>query len=248
MCSASAASCTCWVSRRRPEERTRSSTSWVPVSWKGMRPASTASCVAGTRSTPITSSPLSANDRARGRPTRPRPITATLITRMSLRRCCPLAEDLAGDGRHEARVVVEVARQEPARLLGDAVGPLEPSLLHPVGRLRNPSRVEIEGSADAAHHRHLEAFAHPGHPLLLLRHPDADPEHVRPGLVDLLDDRVLLLAREFAERRGVAAHHVDARMLAAHGEGELYQRALIAAAVEPDAVPALSAAIVVAAH
>src|SRR5919109_4012762 len=209
-----------------------------------MRPASTASTVARTRSTPITSSPRSANDRASGRPTRPRPITATLVTRLSLRVRGSLPHELAPHGGQEARVVVQVARQQPARLLSDPVGPLEPPLLHPVRRLRDPSRVEVEGGADAAHHRHLQPVAHLRHPLLLLRNADAHPEDVRLRLVDLLGDRVLLLARQGTEGRRVAAHHVDAWVLATHRQRELDQRALVATAVEPHAIPALSASVV----
>ena len=78
MWSARAASPTAFVSSRRPDESTRSSTSWVPVSLNGMRPPATASMIDRSRSTPITWSPRSAKDRASGRPTRPRPTTATL--------------------------------------------------------------------------------------------------------------------------------------------------------------------------
>src|SRR5687767_3493901 len=85
-------------------------------------------------------SALAANDSARGRPTRPRPMTATLASiGGSLR--AP-AQVLASKRQHEARVEVEVAREQPSRLLGDPVDPLEPALLHPGGRLRDAPRVE----------------------------------------------------------------------------------------------------------
>src|SRR5918992_3121949 len=143
-----------------------------------MRPAATGSSTAGSRSTPITSRPRSANERASGSPTRPRPTTATLVMAGSLR-TGSLGEVLPGERRHEAGIRIEVARQQPPRLLPDPVDPLEPALLHPARRHRNAAGVEVESRAHAAHHGHLEAVAHARHPLLLLRHPDPDPQHVR---------------------------------------------------------------------
>src|SRR4051794_24321502 len=59
-----------------------------------------------------------------------------------------LARELAREAHQERRVVVEVARQQAARLLGDPVGPFEPALLHPGGRLRDAAGVEVERRAD----------------------------------------------------------------------------------------------------
>src|SRR5215216_3115527 len=215
-----------------------------------MRPDSSASSVAGTRSTPITSSPRSANDRASGRPTRPRPMTATVgVTGGSLRGApAALAQPLTREREHEAGVVVEVAGEQAARLLGDPVDPLEPALLHPAGGLRDAPSVEIERGAHPAHHRHLEPISEARHPLLLLRYADADPEHVRMRPVDLLDERALLGRGQLPERRREPAHDADARVLAAQAERELGERALVAPAVEPDAVAPLCAARAVAAH
>src|SRR4051794_23746276 len=50
-----------------------------------------------------------------------------------------LARQLAREAHQERRVVVEVARQQAPRLLGDPVGPFETALLHPGGRLRDPA-------------------------------------------------------------------------------------------------------------
>src|SRR5215210_7900712 len=246
MWSARAASWTARVSSSRSPSMTPSRSSCVPVSEKGIWRAVSWSSTVCWRSTPIVSSPRSANDSARGRPTRPRPMTATLASiERSLR--AP-AQVLAGKRQHEARVEVEVAREQPARLLGDPVEPLEPALLHPRGRLRDAPRVEVECRAHRAHHRDVEPLAHPGHPLLLLRHAEAHPEHVWARVVDLVDERVLLLFRHGPERRRVAAHDVDARMATAQVERELDERALVAPAVEPDAVAALGTAVAVAKH
>src|SRR4051794_19322093 len=178
MWSAAAASAVRSDNFSRPLARTRSSSSWVPVSWNGIRPAAIESITERSRSTPITSRPQSANDSASGSPTRPRPTTATdpLMAR-SLRASAAqaLAQELPAERQEEGRVVVEVARQQPARLLRDPVGPLQPVLLHPRRRLRDPPGVEIERGAHGGHHRHAHAVAHLRHPLLLLRHADAHP-------------------------------------------------------------------------
>src|SRR4051812_29342401 len=98
-----------------------------------MRPLRTSSSRAASLSIPTTRRPWSANESASGRPMRPRPTTATLSAMAGTLRRLPyaLAQVLLGERGHEARVVVEVARQQPARLLRDAVDPLEAARLHP---------------------------------------------------------------------------------------------------------------------
>src|SRR5438270_882810 len=83
-------------------------------------------------SSPMTSRPRSASESAKGRPIRPSPTIATRVAMPArLARvangdvAAPLAEELSCEGGHEAGIVVHVARQEPAGLLGDPVGPLE---------------------------------------------------------------------------------------------------------------------------
>src|SRR3954447_26548354 len=150
---------------------TRSSRSCVPVSWNGIRAAPTESRTAWFLSTPMTLTPRSANDSASGRPTLPRPTTAAVgVMAESLRGGAaprPLAIPLPRERRQEARVVIQVARQQPARLLRDPVDPLEPALLHPRRRLRHALGLEVERGADGADDRGVEAVAHARHPLLL---------------------------------------------------------------------------------
>src|SRR5947208_13950468 len=138
-----------------------------------MRRSAIARSTAGSLSMPTTERPRSANERASGRPMRPSPTMATLVATPET--VAPLllspAEDLrlhelAREGRQEGRVVVEVARQQAARLLRDPVGPLEPAVLHPGGRLRDAAGVEVERGAHGAHHGHLEPRPHARHPLL----------------------------------------------------------------------------------
>src|SRR4051794_39655622 len=164
MWSADAASAVRWDNLSRPVLRTRSSSSWVPVSWNGIRPASIDSITERSRSTPITSRLQSANDSASGSPTRPRPTTATdAVMARSLRALAAAqarAKELAAERHEEGRVVIEVARKQPARLLGDPVAPLEAALLHPRRGLRDAARVEVERRAHRGHHRHVHALAH----------------------------------------------------------------------------------------
>src|SRR5689334_21853657 len=166
----------------RPEATTRSSTSCVPVSWNGIRQSRIESSTRGSLSMPMTSRPRSANDSASGSPTRPRPTTATVVdmgrkpTRSGPAAQELLAQELAREREQERRVVVEVARQQPARLLGDPVGPLEAALLHPGRRLRDAPGVEVECGAHGAQDRRVEAVAHARHPLLLARYARAHPD------------------------------------------------------------------------
>src|SRR5205085_11638081 len=98
-----------------------------------------ASSRAGSLSIPITLSPRSANDRASGRPTRPRPTTDTsallrgvLIGAMRLAaRAAPVAHVLMREARDEAGILPRVAPPQAARLVRESVGPLEPCSLHP---------------------------------------------------------------------------------------------------------------------
>src|SRR4051794_9839137 len=235
------------VRRSRWLGRTRSRISCVPGSLKGMRPSWTDSSTDRCLSTPMTSMPWSAKERASGSPIRPSPTIAALRV-IEVRLPAALAEVLPSEREHEARVVVQVAREESPRLLRDAVRPLEPAVLHPRRGLRDATRVEVEGGADSTHDRHLEALADVRHPLLLLRHADADPEHVRLRLVDLLDQRVLFLGGQRTEGWGVAADDLDALVALAQPQRELHEVALVAAAVEPDAVALGCAALRVAAH
>src|SRR5215208_6996784 len=165
-----------------------------------MRPAATCSRTAGSRSTPITSRPRSANDSASGRPTRPRPTTATFIGRRLARSAAPLGNVLAGERGHESGVRRQVAAHQSPGLLPRAIDPLESALLHPRRRHRDAPGVEVEGGPDADHDRDVEAVAHPRHPLLLLGDADPDPEDIGTGLVDLAGNRRLLVLAERPER------------------------------------------------
>src|SRR5690349_8029876 len=129
-----------------------------------MRPSDRVASRALSLSTPITSAPRSANESASGSPIRPSPTMAALCV-MGWRLPAALAQELAREREHEARVVVDVARQQPARLLRDPVGPLEAAVLHPRGRLRDAAGVEVERGADGAHDGHVELLAHARHPL-----------------------------------------------------------------------------------
>src|SRR5687767_12593776 len=96
--------------------------------------------VEARRTMPWTSYPFASSRSARYDPSCPViPVTKARrsLTMLTLRQCGarPFPRHLAREGGQEAGVVVQVARQEPARLLHDPVGPLEPALLHPARRL-----------------------------------------------------------------------------------------------------------------
>src|SRR4029077_3953023 len=108
---------------------------------------------------------------------------------------------LARERGDEAGVVARVAPPEATRLAGEAVRPLEPAPLHPRGRLPDDPGVEVEGGADAREDRGVEAVAHLGHPLFLLRLARAAQGDVGAGRVDARGDLVALVVCERPERR-----------------------------------------------
>src|SRR3954454_11198406 len=252
MLSARAASATESDSSRRPDACTRSSASWAPGSSKGMRPAATAARRSGSASTPSTFRPRSANESASGSPIRPMPMTETSMDTSgrlaAVAAGTTAARQLRDEARDEARVVAQVAPPQTARLLCEAERPLQARRLHPARCLGHEAGVEVERGADAHEDGRIEAPAHRGHPLLLLRHADPDPHDVRAGAVDLVRDRVELGVVEVAERRRAAADDPEAGELPAEVQRELDQGALVAPAVEEDPSALLCRALAVAQH
>src|SRR5947209_4911869 len=166
----------------------------------------------------------------------------------ALRQPAAVFEQLTREAAQEAGVVTPVALPQASRLVRQSIGPLETRFLHPVRRLAHESGVEIERGAHADEHRRVEQRAHVRHPLLLLGHADPGPNDVCARAVDLLDDGVLLLVAEYTVRRGVAAHDPDPWIAAAKVERELYERALIAPAVQVEAMPAARGSLARARH
>src|SRR5687767_10206200 len=102
---------------------------------------------------------------------------------------------------HERRVVIEIAFPQPTRLCGQTKEPLETALLHPRRRLLFQSRVEVERRADANHYRRIDAIEMFGHPVLLLRRAQTDPDDVGARIIDQLDDVGVLFPGELSEWR-----------------------------------------------
>src|SRR3712207_5658825 len=106
--------------------------------------------------------------------------------RLDAARVAAVAPVLAREAGDEARVVAQVAPPQPPRLLREAERPLEAQALEAPRGLGDEAGVEVERGADADEDRRVEPRAHPGHPLLLLGHADADPHDLRAGRVDLV--------------------------------------------------------------
>ena len=140
--------------------------------------------------------------------------------------------ELARERAHETGVVAQVPAPQPARLVGETVGPFEPGALQPRWSLRHEAGMEVERRADADQHGRVEVRAQRRHPLLLLGDADADPHDIGPRIVDLGDDRGLLLFGERAVRWRVAADDPDPGVTLAEIQCELYERSLVAAAVQ----------------
>ena len=145
-----------------------------------------------------------------------------------------MREVLAREPDDEARVVVEVAPPQPPRLLDEPERPLEAEALQAVGRLALEPGVEVEGGADADQDRRVEPVAHRGHPLLLQRHAEADPDDVGAGGVELGGDRGGLVVVERAERAVADAGDPQAGVAARQLVAQPLER-LLAAAVEEEA-------------
>src|SRR6476620_11184073 len=207
-CSASAASATRSESWRPFAPATRSSSSWVPASSKGMRAARTASRRSGSLSTPSTESPRSATASASGRPTRPNPMIETsrgIRGSWRVAAAGPLpgpdppsgappeqarARVLAHEAGDEARVVTQVPPPQPPGLVCESVQPFQPHALHPVRRLGNEAGVEVERRADADQHRRIEPIAKVRHPLLLIGLADAHPHYVGAAAAEVVVEPV----------------------------------------------------------
>src|SRR5215210_6904577 len=190
--SASAASAARSENASRPASSARASGTSVSGSLNGIRAACSVSSRSASLSTPSTESPWSAKVIASGSPTRPSPITATswvITLRLAVAQMAPV---LAREAQDEAGVVAQVAPPQPARLVDQPERPLQPHALQRVGRLGDETGMEVERGAHADEHGCVQPFPHASHPLLLLRHADADPHDIRAGAVDLADHGVLL--------------------------------------------------------
>src|ERR1035437_163412 len=236
----------------RPEACPRASSSSPSVSWNGMRPSRPAPRRGGSLSIPTTSRPRSANDSASGSPTRPRPTTATSAVlcegviqakgsgaparrpRSAAAASGAVAQILAEEGGHEARVVAHVARPQPPRLAREPVDPLQARSLHPVRRLGDEAGMEVERGAHPHEQGGAQAGAHRVHPALLLGLAGPHPHDRGSRAVDLRDHALLLLRRELAEGRREAPHDGQARETLEQAPAHELQRLLGATAIEVD--------------
>src|SRR5690606_17594003 len=90
------------------------------------------------------------------------------------------------DAEKEAWHDVEVPPPQPLRFHHQPERPLETRSLHPERRLLQVPGVKVEGGTDTNEDRSIEKWPHSGHPSLLFRRGQPDPDDVATGRVDHL--------------------------------------------------------------
>ena len=98
--------------------------------------------------------------------------------------------------------------------------------------------MDVEGRADADHHRGLDLAQVGGHPALLLGRAQAHPDDVGPGLIDHLHDPRVFFLGERPEGRAIGADDLQAGELPPEPRGQPFCHTL-AAAVEEIPEPSL---------
>ena len=128
-------------------------------------------------------------------------------------------EGEAGIGRAESGATAAAARGTGGRPTGG------PSAASTGGPGRAP-RMHVEGRPHPQHHGRFQAALVRRHPPFLLGCPKAHPHDVRPGLVDAVNSRlVLLVGWERPIRRCLAPHDGEAREAGHQSRGEALRHA-----------------------
>ena len=113
--------------------------------------------------------------------------------------------ELLERAHHEHGDDEKIARGEPPRFGDQAEEPLDAGALHPHGRSRRCAGVKIESRANPDQRRRVNPVDVRGHPFLLFRHPEPDPDEIGLCLVDGRDiGRVLFSAQRTERRRSIA--------------------------------------------
>jgi hypothetical protein len=108
---------------------------------------------------------------------------------------------LPNEVKEKPGVVIEVPAPEAPRLAAKPEQPLETRDLHPRGRLRLATRVEVE-SRTHAHHDTRKRIPMISDPALLFGAAEADEEDVRFGGFDAFDQFLILISAGEAKWRG----------------------------------------------
>ena len=110
-------------------------------------------------------------------------------------------EKLAKEEQDEARVVLEVAHGQTARLRDKAIDPFQPVAAHPLGPPAFVAGNKVKGRANGKHDGGNPAQVIDD-PALLLGASEANKEQTRAGGGDSLDDGRVFLRRSAAGRAG----------------------------------------------
>src|SRR5207253_9427685 len=111
------------------------------------------------------------------------------------------------DEPDEDAVADQIAAREPARILQEAVDPLEAEPLEEHRRAAALAGEDVEGAADPHHERRADSVAVPREERLLHGRLQSDEEQIWLSVADLLDDCGFLV---FAEVAVPVAHEPDA--------------------------------------
>ena len=129
-------------------------------------------------------------------------VTATLVS------LCP---GLLHEFVNEPRIIDEIPPPKPPRLLQQPVQPLQPGLLHPLGRILGSAGQDIAGRANPDHDCGRKLRRILGHEPLLFWSAKTDPEKVWSELFDPIHQVALFLFVEWSEWRRVGADDPQSR-------------------------------------
>src|ERR1700733_10533229 len=106
-----------------------------------------------------------------------------------------------------------VALKQPARLGAETEEPFKTGRAHPPRGLAKIAGVKVECGAHAEQQRSMQAAPVVGHPYLLLRCAQSDPDHVCLAVVDEPHVFGNLAFREWTVRRRTGTDNAKARKL-----------------------------------
>lgn len=130
------------------------------------------------------------------------------------------AGELQTQRGEKRRIVDEVALPQAARLLTEAVSPLQSCIFNPLRSIFEVAGVNVESGADSDHDFDGEALEIRRHELFLLRRAESHPNNIGMCGFDLLFERELLGGIKRSEGRSEGPYDSETRNFATQGRGE----------------------------